>query len=293
MTTTWRYMRACAADVSSGACVACADGRTRPAGDDPMTSGDTTCACAADERVSSGACVACADGRTRPAGDDPMTSGDTMCACLADERQLERVRGVRARSINAAGDDPNGSDTECDWVGINNYQEFRGDVTRSPCYHILGSTAGTRRGTQRFFCDASGALTSVKWFTGLDGELKNPSCDVSAVPDEISYGAHRDQPPERPRVLRCAQRVRRGARPRVRQARRQLRVVLARDGVRARGRARGALRQHQAVRVSDGAEARRHALGMCHRRVHRDARLRVRHMKECAYRASAPYQRHR
>jgi hypothetical protein len=31
----------------------------------------------------------------------------------------------------------------------------------------------------------------VKWFTGLDGELKNPSCDVSAVPDEISYGAHR------------------------------------------------------------------------------------------------------
>ena len=121
-----------------------------------MTSGDTMCACAADERVSSNACVACAP-----------------------------------RSINAAGDDPNGSDTECDWVGINNYQEFRGDVTRSPCYHILGSTAGTRRGTQRFFCDASGALTSVKWFTGLDGELKNPSCDVSAVPDEISYGAHR------------------------------------------------------------------------------------------------------
>ena len=25
----------------------------------------------------------------------------------------------------------------------------------------------------------------------MDGELKNPSCDVSAVPDEISYGAHR------------------------------------------------------------------------------------------------------
>ena len=157
-----------------------------------MTSGDTMCACAADQHVISGACVACADGRTRPAGDDPMTSGDTMCACLADERVSSNACVACApRSINAAGDDPNGSDTECDWVGINNYQEFRGNVTRSPCYHILGSTAGTRRGTQRFFCDASGALTAVKWFTGLDGELKNPSCDMSAVPDEISYGAHR------------------------------------------------------------------------------------------------------
>ena len=52
---------------SSGACGPCATGRTRPAGDDP-SGVDTTCACAADERVSSGACVACATERTRTRG---------------------------------------------------------------------------------------------------------------------------------------------------------------------------------------------------------------------------------
>jgi hypothetical protein len=110
--------------------------------------------CAANEHVQSGICVACPSGK-----------------------------------VKAAGDDPSGPDTECYNPGI----DFRdgGDVAGSPCYHILGAETGSRRGTQRFFCDASGSLTVVKWFTGSDGELKNPSCDVSAVPDEISYGAHR------------------------------------------------------------------------------------------------------
>ena len=113
-----------------------------------------TVRCAANEHVQSGICVACPSGK-----------------------------------VKAAGDDPSGPDTECYNPGI--AVRDGGDVAGSPCYHILGAETGSRRGTQRFFCDASGSLTVVKWFTGSDGELKNPSCDVSAVPDEISYGAHR------------------------------------------------------------------------------------------------------
>jgi len=119
-----------------------------------LLSSSSATQCAANEHVQSGICVACPSGK-----------------------------------IKAAGDDPSGPDTECYNPGIT--VRDGGDVAGSPCYHILGAETGSRRGTQRFFCDASGSLTAVKWFTGSDGELKNPSCDVSAVPDEISYGAHR------------------------------------------------------------------------------------------------------
>ena len=119
-----------------------------------LLSSSSATQCAANEHVQSGICVACPSGK-----------------------------------IKAAGDDPSGPDTECYNPGI--AVRDGGDVAGSPCYHILGAETGSRQGTQRFFCDASGSLTVVKWFTGSDGELKNPSCDVSAVPDEISYGAHR------------------------------------------------------------------------------------------------------
>ncbi|HEY0707357.1 MAG TPA: EB domain-containing protein, partial [Polyangia bacterium] len=75
--------------VSNHACVACAAGSTRTAGDD-ATGGDTVCAattCLVDQYVSNHACVACAPGSTRTAGDD-ATGADTVCAattCLANQ----------------------------------------------------------------------------------------------------------------------------------------------------------------------------------------------------------------
>ena len=85
LTLTRAAAVACAANerVSAGACVACAAGTTRAAGDDPYA-GDTTCAantCAANERVSGNACVACAAGTTNAAGDDASGS-DTTCAAM-------------------------------------------------------------------------------------------------------------------------------------------------------------------------------------------------------------------
>ena len=49
--------------VESSACVACAGGSTRAAGDNPLSAGNTTCGCATDERVFNSTCTAC-----RPAG---------------------------------------------------------------------------------------------------------------------------------------------------------------------------------------------------------------------------------
>ena len=108
----------------------------------------------------------------------------------------------------------------------------------------------------------------MKWFTGLDGELKNPSCDVSAVPDEISYGAQ-DQPPDD--LASCdAPSAFDGAATR-RQARRQ-RVARARWRTRVDGRAGPSPAPSRTrFRWRRGAKARP---GMCHRRVYRDARLR-------------------
>jgi hypothetical protein len=66
-----------------------------------------------------------------------------------------------------------------------------GDGDGSPCYEAYGGRSSLRNGTWRFFCDPAGGLTSVKWFADANGVLKNPACDLSMVPDEISYGAHR------------------------------------------------------------------------------------------------------
>ena len=121
-------------------------------GDDPMTSGDTTCACAADERVSSAPAWR-APTADQPAGDDPHDVRAIRCARASLMSAPARARAWRRAPLDQrGGDDLNGSDTECDWVGITNYQEFRGDVTRSPLPH---PDLGTRRGTQRFFCDAA------------------------------------------------------------------------------------------------------------------------------------------
>ena len=63
------------------------------------------------------------------------------------------------------------------------------DVAGSPCYHVFGlasQNAAARNGTRRFFCDASGGLTQVTWFSD-----SNPTCAMSIPPDELAYGAHR------------------------------------------------------------------------------------------------------
>jgi len=86
---------------------------TRATGSSPPTSSP----CAANHHVSSNACVACAAGTTRAAGDDP-TGNDTSCAttrCSANERVASNVCvACGAQETNAAGDDASGADTSCD-----------------------------------------------------------------------------------------------------------------------------------------------------------------------------------
>ena len=80
--------------VSSGACVACAEGYVNAPGDDSRGGVDTSCgACAENFRVSSGLCVACAAGETRAAGDDPLVDGDTECCPLTACCAAGHLRG--------------------------------------------------------------------------------------------------------------------------------------------------------------------------------------------------------
>ena len=86
---------------------------TRAAGSSPLPSSP----CAANHHVSSNACVACAAGTTRAAGDDP-TGNDTSCVatrCSANERVASNVCvACGAQETNVAGDDASGADTSCD-----------------------------------------------------------------------------------------------------------------------------------------------------------------------------------
>ncbi len=112
--------------VEAGACVPCAPGTRRDAGDDPLGP-DTTCierSCGADERVAGNACAPCAPGTTNDAGDDTI-GPDTTCdalRCAEDERvRANACAPCDAGSINGAGDDASGRDTTCDAVlcGVN------------------------------------------------------------------------------------------------------------------------------------------------------------------------------
>src|SRR5262249_29247759 len=72
--------------VANHACVACAPGTTRAAGDD-ASAADTTCnatTCGANQYVASHACVACPTGTTHAAGDDASGS-DTSCTNVPSE----------------------------------------------------------------------------------------------------------------------------------------------------------------------------------------------------------------
>jgi len=104
--------------VSNHACVDCAPGSTRPAGD-PASGADTTCtaiACAANQYVASHACVDCAPGSTRPAG-DLATGANTTCestVCAADEHVANNTCVACAPgSTRPAGDLATGLDTTC------------------------------------------------------------------------------------------------------------------------------------------------------------------------------------
>eukprot|EP00927_Polykrikos_kofoidii_P062874 TRINITY_DN5766_c0_g2_i1.p1 TRINITY_DN5766_c0_g2~~TRINITY_DN5766_c0_g2_i1.p1 ORF type:complete len:715 (+),score=68.31 TRINITY_DN5766_c0_g2_i1:103-2247(+) len=63
--------------VQSKKCVACPEGATKIAGDDPYGK-DTGCFCAANFRVKDGACVPCRKGEKNDGGDDTM-KGDSIC----------------------------------------------------------------------------------------------------------------------------------------------------------------------------------------------------------------------
>jgi hypothetical protein len=63
-------------------------------------------ACAANESVSAGACVACAAGTTRTAGDDPY-GGDTTCAATASDDDDDDDNTVAADADDDDDDDDN------------------------------------------------------------------------------------------------------------------------------------------------------------------------------------------
>jgi hypothetical protein len=75
--------------------------------------------CALDERVVAGACETCPAGTDNEAGDDPSGS-DTDCdpiVCGPDERVMANACTLcPAGTFNAAGDDASGPDTSCDPV---------------------------------------------------------------------------------------------------------------------------------------------------------------------------------
>jgi len=105
--------------VVNNACVACAAGTVRPAGD-ADSGADTTCytvKCLANFHVVNNACVACAAGSTNAAG-DLATGADTTCditTCAANERVVNNACvACAAGSTNAAGDLATGADTTCD-----------------------------------------------------------------------------------------------------------------------------------------------------------------------------------
>merc|ERR1711968_231323 len=105
----------------ANACVECAAGKTREAGDD-ATGAETTCTtCAANYRVNdANACVACADGYTSEAGDD-ATGDDTECTVITgycdvgiEDEEFECGTGtylvnVVEESCAAAADAPDGT----------------------------------------------------------------------------------------------------------------------------------------------------------------------------------------
>ena len=106
--------------VASHACVACAVGTTRAAGDDP-TGADTSCTtlplCTLNQHVLSHTCVMCMPPYVRAAGDNPG-GPDTLCMspppCVANEYVSAHVCvACPAHYSNPAGDDPSGADTSC------------------------------------------------------------------------------------------------------------------------------------------------------------------------------------
>ncbi|MBX3221500.1 MAG: hypothetical protein KF795_13340 [Labilithrix sp.] len=139
--TVFRVVLACSVNehVSANACVACAAGSTRTAGDDPggANTSCTATVCGANEYVSSNACVACAPGSTRPAG-DLATGANTACtATVCSENQYVSSNACVAcapGSTRPAGDLATGANTSCTATvcGANQYVSNHACVACAP-----------------------------------------------------------------------------------------------------------------------------------------------------------------
>ncbi|MEE2959907.1 MAG: hypothetical protein VYA34_04120, partial [Myxococcota bacterium] len=112
---------------SSNICVPCANGYSRPPGDNP-TSVNTECGaitCSANQRVENNACVAC-DAGTTNAADDDASGANTACeVTLCAENQYVSSNACVAcasGTINAANDDASSSNTACDSTAICRYK---------------------------------------------------------------------------------------------------------------------------------------------------------------------------
>ena len=127
----------CAIDehVSEATCVACPEGYVRTVngtGDD-ATAGETTCTvCAENYRVfgtnaTGYACVPCEGHGTIAAGGDTTASNVTECAFNACPQNTSVVNHACERcpdgTINAAGDDPLGADTQCTECAENHHAD--------------------------------------------------------------------------------------------------------------------------------------------------------------------------
>jgi len=113
--------------------------------------------CEADERVLGGACEACAPGTVNEAGDDP-TGEDTECdavQCAEDEFVEDNACVVcDPGTTRAAGDDASGADTQCE-PEVCGQDEFVQDNQCTPC--APGSTR--RAGDEAAGADTQCATT--------------------------------------------------------------------------------------------------------------------------------------
>ena len=88
----------------------------------------TFCECSKDERVASNACVACAAGEMRVAG-DKIPGVDTVCLCDSGYHVASNTcTKCASGSDRASGDDPSGADTSC--LGASYARAFHPSVRR-------------------------------------------------------------------------------------------------------------------------------------------------------------------
>jgi hypothetical protein len=186
----------CAIDehVSEATCVACPEGYVRTVngtGDD-ATAGETTCTvCAENYRVfgtnaTGYACVPCEGHGTIAAGGDTTASSVTECALNACPQNTSVINHACERcpdgTINAAGDDPLGADTQCTECAENHHADgwgrcvaCRAGALRAAGDARLGPPTKCASNVTRFVADPPSTTKSAASAARLGATKRAPS----------------------------------------------------------------------------------------------------------------------